>query len=242
MAATPRLERFDLRPNSRLGARYQVLEQLGSGWEGEVYKIRERGTGIERAAKLFFPHRNPKDRVARIYAKKLHKLRYCPIVIQYVSQDQVEIKGRTVTMLVSEFVEGELLSAFLKRQPGRRLPPFQAMHLLYALASGVADMHHYGEYHGDLHMDNVIVQRCGLEFDCKLLDFYDWEGSKRESRQEDIVDLVKLFYEAVGGKRSYARLPDEVKAICRGLKRSLILAEFPRIEALLTHLETFQWA
>ena len=203
--------------------------------------VRERGTGIERAAKLFFPHRNPKDRVARIYAKKLHKLRFCPLVIQYISQDQIELQGHTVTMLVSEFVEGELLSAFLKRQPGKRLAPFPAMHLLYALASGVADMHHAGEYHGDLHMDNVIIQRCGLEFDCKLLDFYDWEGSKKESRQEDIVDLIKLFHEALGGPKLYARQPPEVKAICRGLKRSLILAEFPRIEALITHLETFQW-
>jgi len=239
--AAQRLERFDLKPGTRLGSRYQILELLGRGWEGEVYKIRERGTGVERAAKLFFPHRNPKDRVARIYAKKLHKLRFCPLVIQYVSQDTVEIQGFQVTVLVSEFVEGELLSAFLKRQPGRRLGPFQAMHLLYTLACGVADMHHAGLYHGDLHTDNVIVERCGLEFDCKLLDFYHWEGSKRESRQEDIVDLIKLFHESLGGRKHYARQPAVVKAICRGLKRSLILGDFPRIEALIHHLETFQW-
>ena len=44
---------------------------------------------------------------------------------------------KTISLLVSEFVEGELLGAYLARHPGKRLQPFQAIHLLYALSKGV---------------------------------------------------------------------------------------------------------
>ena len=51
-----------------------MVTLLGAGWEGEVYLVRERGTGIERTVKIFFPRRNPRDRTLRFYARKLHKL------------------------------------------------------------------------------------------------------------------------------------------------------------------------
>ena len=39
----------------RWARKYKVLSMLGRGWEGEVYKIKEVTTNIERAAKIFFP-------------------------------------------------------------------------------------------------------------------------------------------------------------------------------------------
>ena len=48
---------------------------------------------------------------------------------------KVEFAGRDVTLLVSDYVEGEPLSAFLRRQPGRRLGFFQGLHLLHDLAA-----------------------------------------------------------------------------------------------------------
>ncbi len=86
-----------------------------------------------------------------------------------------------MSFLVSEYVEGELLSAFLKRQPGRRLSAFQGAHLLHALASGIEAIHNVGEYHGDLHTDNVIVLRHGLGFELKLLDMYSWGAPNAEN-------------------------------------------------------------
>ena len=67
--------------------------------------------------------------------------------------------------MLSDFVEGELLSKFLKRQRGGRLSPFQGIHLLHALASGIECIHSLGEYHGDLHTENIIVTRFGLGFE-----------------------------------------------------------------------------
>src|SRR5690606_25637476 len=147
----------------------------------------------------FFPQRNPKSRISRFYAQKLHTLRHCPIVIQYHTEETITFRRTPITVLVSEYVEGELLSACLKRQPGTRLSPFQAVHLLHALAVGMEGIHHLGEYHGDLHPDNIIVSRYGLSFDLKVLDMFHWSHPKRVNIQDDICDLIRLFYDALGG-------------------------------------------
>jgi len=232
---------FNLIPGRVLARKYEVIKTLGTGWEGEVYLVRELATGIERAVKLFFPQRNPRDRAAKFYACKLHKLRYCPMVIQYYTQETITFRGFSITLLVSEFVEGELLSDFLARQPGKRLGAFPAIHLLHTLASGIECIHRMKEYHGDLHTDNIIVQRYGLGFDLKLMDFFHWGAPSSENIRDDVVDLVKIFYEAIGGRRHYSRQPPIVKAICRGLKRSLILENFRTAGELREYLETMDW-
>lgn len=235
------IQSFDLKPGRILARKYEVVDRLGGGWEGEVYKIREKNTHIERAAKLFFPHRNPGNRTAKAYARKLHKLRGCPIVIHYHTEEIVALRRQQITVLVSEYVEGELLTNFLKRQPGGRLHATQAVHLLYALVSGLECVHQAREYHGDLHSDNIIVERYGLQFHLKILDLFHWPGQKRVGMQDDICFLVRILYDALGGVRYYSRQPKEIKHICLGLKRSLIIKRFPTVTQLRQHLEALVW-
>jgi tRNA A-37 threonylcarbamoyl transferase component Bud32 len=236
-----KIESFNLEPGTMVAGKYKVLGPLGSGWEGEVYKIVETRTGIERAAKFFYPHRNRRDRISRRYARKLHKLRHCPILIQYHTEETFEYDGVDITVLVSEYVEGIMLSEFLRGMPGGRLVDFEALHLLYALVKGIEQIHLKGEYHGDLHLDNVIISRYGLTFELKVLDFFHWEATKAENRQTDVCDLVRIFYDCLGGRRHYARQPDAVKYIISGLKRSLIIRKFRTVTHLRKHLETMQW-
>lgn len=240
--ACPIIDSFSLAAGHVLANKYAVIARLGAGWEGEVYLIRELATGIERTAKFFFPHRNVNDRASRFYAKKLHKLRHCPIIIQYYTHETVVLCKSRITFLVSEFVEGELLSEFLQRQPGKRLTPFQAVHLLHALATGIECVHQIGDYHGDLHTDNIIVQHFGLEFDLKLVDMFHWGAPRAEHIREDVVDLIRIFYDALGGQKYYARQPQEVKAICCGLKRTLILKKFRSAGKLRRYLESMRWS
>ena len=235
------IDSFDLKPGRILARKYEVVSLLGGGWEGEVYKIREKNTHIERAAKLFFPQRNPRNKTAKAYARKLHKLRACPIVIHYHTEEIVPVRRQPITVLVSEYVEGELLSDFLKRQPGGRLHATQAIHLLYALVVGMECIHQAREYHGDLHSENIIVESYGLQFQLKILDFFQWQGPKRAVLQDDICDLVRILYDSLGGVRFYSRQPREIKAICLGLKRSLILKRFPTVTHLRQYLEALRW-
>jgi hypothetical protein len=142
---------------------------------------------------------------------------------------------------VSDFVEGQPLSEFLKYQPGRRLTPFQGLHLLHALAAGIEPIHNLREYHGDIHDENIVIQRFGIGFDLKLLDMFHWGSPRPENLQDDVCDMIRVFYDAIGGQRHYAKHPPEIKAICCGLKRSLILRKFKTAGQLRQYLEIMQW-
>jgi serine/threonine protein kinase len=237
----PRISDFDLQPGRIIANKYEILERLGAGWEGEVYKIIERDIGIVRAAKIFYPQRNPRNRIVKLYAKKLHNLRHCPIIIQYHTKEIIKFRRTPITVLISEYVEGEKLSDFVNRQRGKRLLPFQAIHLLYALTIGMEQIHYAREYHGDLHTDNIIVKHYGLGFDLKVIDFYHWSASKRENIQGDIVDMIRILYDVLGGARHYSNQPKNIKEICCGLKKGLILKKFPSTARLREHIESMEW-
>ena len=238
----PKIDAFDFEPGRRLAGKYAVETFLGSGWEGEVYKVVELKTGIPRAAKIFYPQRNECDRAVRFYATKLNRLRKCPIVIQYHHWEPIRFRKMTVTCLVSEFVEGELLSKFIARQRGKRLQAFEALHLLHALTVGLEQIHAVREYHSDIHSDNILVKRRGIHFETKLVDFFDWGPPTSAKIREDVIQLVHLFYELVGGQKRYTNQPSEIKAICCGLRRDLITRKFPTAEHLRRHLESFVWS
>lgn len=228
---------FDLAPGRVIASKYEVVRKLGQGWEGEVYQIRERNSGIDRAAKLFYPQRNPDNRVVRFYARKLHKLRQCSMVIQYHNEEILTFRGHRITALISEFVDGQLLDQFVNEQRGKRLAPYMALHLLHALAKGLEEIHQLGDYHGDLHTENVIVQHYGLHFELRLLDMYNWGAPRPVNILDDTVDLIRIFYDALGGAKHYRNHPDWVKSICCGLKRSLISKKYRSAGQLRTYIE-----
>ncbi len=236
-----KIEAFDFKPGRRIAGKYIVQEKLGAGWEGEVYKVLELHTNIVRAAKLFYPHRNVGFKRSVKFAKKLHKLADCTIVMNYHAQEILKIKGHDIICIVCEFIEGDMLSQILNRQKGKRLPDFQALHLLYALTKGIESIHLYGEYHGDLHTDNIIVRRYGLGFDIKVIDLHHWGDSKKDNRDEDIIKMIRVFYDALGGEKFYMKQPHAVKKIIKGLKRSLILKEFRTASDLRWYIENLDW-
>jgi tRNA A-37 threonylcarbamoyl transferase component Bud32 len=240
-ARPSRIEAFNLRVGRYLAGKYEVEGLLGAGWEGEVYKVVERRTGITCAAKLFFPHRNERDRSVKMYARKLDRLRDCSLVIRYHSSEALWHRGQRVSCLISEFVEGELLSDLIESQPGGRLTPFEALHLIHALTAGLEQIHLAREYHGDIHPENVMVRRRGIAFDLKLVDFFHHSLPKADMFREDIVSVIHLLHTAVGGRDRYAKAPRVIKGICRGLRRDLIARKFPTAGHLRRHLESFPW-
>lgn len=225
-----------------INGKYRIISKLGGGWEGEVYKVEEISTGIVRAAKFFLPVRNKNNINARRYAKKLHKLRSCSILIQYFTQETMLFKGEKVTYLISDYVEGETLSAFLNNFRGSKLPPYEALHLLHSLVRGLEKIHAFREYHGDLHSDNVIIQRYGLGFKVRILDLFHWGTPKSQDFKDDLVDVIRLFYDVLGGQKTYKKMPPEVKEIVCGLKKSLITARFKNMSQLRIHIENLSWS
>jgi len=241
MVKRKRIAGFNFPEGSIIQNKFKIGKRLGGGWESEVYRVYELMTGIERAAKFFFPHRNRGNKAAKFHAKKLHKLRNCSILIQYLTGGKIESQGQEVTYLVSDYVEGEVLEDFLNRQSGKKISPFQAIHLLHAMANGIEEIHRLKEYHGDLHSNNIIVQRHGLGFELKILDMYHWGQANKENYQHDILNMIRIFYEAIGGAKHYAKMPPTVKNIICGQKSSLILKKYKSVFRLRSHLENMEW-
>jgi serine/threonine protein kinase len=235
------ISQLGLRPGLTLGRNYYIVEFLGSGWEGEVYKVEERKTGILRAAKIFYDHRRLKPTRFRCYTRKLHKLRGCPIITQYHHRDIARVSGRQVEILVSDLAEGILLSTYLGQCPGKRLIPFEALHLIHSLALGVEQIHFLGEYHGDIHTDNIMVSKKGLGFAVHLIDFLDLGRSTREKIQIDVYDMLGVLHELVGGANGYKRCGEEIRELVLGRRHDLISRKFRTAGQLRVALENLEW-
>lgn len=236
-----RIESFELGPGRKIGRRYVVEQLLGAGVEGEVYQIRELDTGIRRAAKLYFPHRNPRHRSSIRHAQKLNVLRHCPIVLQYHHSEQMQIRRQNVICLISELCDGVPLEKWVRKHRGGRLDPFRALNVMYHLVRGIEAIHALGQYHADVHSENILIQPRGVQFNIRLVDFYDWGRPARFKQHQDICDTIQVFYECLGGREHYAKQPPEVRHICAGMKRTLILQRFATMTALRQHLEAFDW-
>lgn len=229
-------------PGRKVGPRYIIESLLGVGSEGEVYQIRELDTGILRAAKFYFPHRDPKKRQSILHARKLNALRRCPVVLQYHHSEVITVRKQSVVAMISELYEGQQLEKWVALFPGKRLRPYTALHVFYNLVRGLEDIHACRYYHADVHTQNILIQPRGVEFDLKLIDFYDWGAAAKWKQKQDITDAIIVFYECLGGASHYASLPGDIKHIIAGLKRSLILKRFSTMVTLRKHLETFEWS
>ena len=79
------------------------------------------------------------------------------------------------------------------------------------------------------------------EFLFKLLDLFHWGPANRENRHHDLCSIIRIFYDALGGARFYAKQSRRIKDIVRGNKRSLILKRFPTATHLRLYLEALGW-
>lgn len=233
---------FSYSPGREIGGKYVIEGFLGRGWEGEVYRVVEKRTGALRAAKVFFPERNPADRAVDFYAKKLERLRSCSIVIKYHHSESIRHRGRAVTVLISEYVEGEKLDELIRRTRGRGLAEYEALQIWYALIVGLESVHAEREYHGDLHTGNLLVQRRGVHFGVKLVDMFNHGKTSRANMQHDLMCAVRLLYDMLGGRRRYSAQRPEVRWMMGGLRPSLVLKRFPTVSRLRAYLDEFAWS
>ncbi|MEM9416308.1 MAG: protein kinase [Planctomycetota bacterium] len=239
MPKTPPLP--TLMPGRKIGSQYVVEALIGTGSEGAVYRIIDQQTGIHRAAKVFHADRQGRPRDTAPHARKLDRLRHCEIILRYLHHESVTVQRQKINVMISEFCEGIPLQAFIDMQPGQRLPPYMALHVLGALSRGLAEVHAEQEYHADVHTENILIQPRGIHFDLKLIDFYEWGRCTAAKQRQDIIDTARVLYDMIGGARHYAKAPPMIRTICCGLQHQRILKRYPTIHALAAHLNGFAW-
>lgn len=142
---------------------YKIGERLGAGGMGEVYVAEDTRLGRQVALK-FLPasYQYDPDRRARFFkeARAASALRSPYIAAIYDIGEHEE-----AAFIVMEYVEGELLSTKLARNP---LPIVDAIDIAMQVADALDEAHGLGIVHRDIKSSNLIITERGL---VKVLDF-----------------------------------------------------------------------
>jgi eukaryotic-like serine/threonine-protein kinase len=144
--------------------KYEVLDVLGRGGMGVVYRARDARLGRTVAVKMLTEgFAGAPDMLRRFYeeANRHAALQHNNIVIVFDAGDQ---DGEPY--IVMEFVEGTGLDKILKEE--QRLRPEVALSVVEQVCLALAYAHRKGVIHRDVKPANVIVQKNGT---AKLLDF-----------------------------------------------------------------------
>ncbi|GLX00619.1 serine/threonine-protein kinase [Microtetraspora sp. NBRC 16547] len=148
-----------------LGSRYVLLDEIGAGGMGTVWRARHRETGETVAVKLLRESlTGDQDLVLRFVQERnvMRTLRHPNIV---TVRDFV-IEGERLA-LVMDLVDGGDLRTLL-RQHGT-LPPAEAARLMAQVADALAAAHAAGVVHRDIKPGNVLID--GATGQVRLTDF-----------------------------------------------------------------------
>jgi serine/threonine protein kinase len=135
-----------------LGGKYELLEEVGHGPSGLVFRARDLALGRIVAVKVPRPETlaSPEDRERWLReARHLAHLRHPGIVTLY---EVLQVGNKF--FLVSEFVDGQTLEARLRAGP---LSFRQAARLLARVAKALHYAHKQGVIHPDLKPSNIML-------------------------------------------------------------------------------------
>ncbi|HMG86673.1 MAG TPA: protein kinase [Terracidiphilus sp.] len=151
-----------LSPGTRLG-RFTIVDQLGAGGMGVVYRARDEKLEREVAIKMVSKGVLASEEARRHFRREalaLAKLNHAHIAAVY---DVGEQDG--ADFLVMELVEGQSLAAKLRVGP---LKVNEATVIARQVADALGEAHEHGVIHRDLKPANVMITPKG---DAKVLDF-----------------------------------------------------------------------
>ncbi|MGA2363547.1 MAG: protein kinase [Candidatus Aminicenantales bacterium] len=154
----------ELTTGSTFAGRYQVIEELGHGGMGRVYKVQDTDIKEKVALKLLRPEITlDKEAVERFsnelkLARKIGHRNVCRMF------DLGRAEG--TTFITMEFVPGEDLKSFLHR--AKQLSIGTAISIAKQVCEGLEEAHRLGVVHRDLKPGNIMIDKDG---DAKIMDF-----------------------------------------------------------------------
>jgi serine/threonine protein kinase len=211
--ATFEIERGDL-----FADRYEIIEPLGQGGMGKVFKAYDRKVGEVVALKLIRPEISVNDKAIERFRNELKFARK----ISHRNVCRMHDMGeegffRYITM---EYVSGEDLKRFIRR--AGTLSAGKAVHIAKQVGEGLAEAHRLGVVHRDLKPQNIMIDQDGNAhiMDFGIARFADAEGMtgsgvmigtpeymspeqaelKDVDARADIYSLGVALYEMVSGR------------------------------------------
>ena len=147
--------------------RFELLEQLGKGGMGVVWKARDTETGEIIALKLLHElYVDDEDYVARLEREvEIARRIDSPYVVKVLGYGQ----QAGVPYVAMEYVEGQSLRELLREKRKLSWDEWgQAKTILRQTAEGLAAVHAAGVIHRDIKPSNILIAKDGM---AKLADF-----------------------------------------------------------------------
>jgi serine/threonine protein kinase/tetratricopeptide (TPR) repeat protein len=154
----------ELLPGALFARRYQVIEELGVGGMGRVYRVLDRKLDEEIALKLIRPEIASDRAVLERFSSELKLARQ--VVAKNVARMFDLNEEGNVPYITMEYVRGENLRRLIRKVG--RLAAGQAIPIACQICEGLAEAHRLGIVHRDLKPQNVMIDEDGQ---AKIMDF-----------------------------------------------------------------------
>lgn len=154
----------ELSVGTTFAGRYQVMEELGKGGMGRVYKAFDSEIREHVALKILNPEVASGEGMIERFRNELKLARR----IAHRSVCRMFDLGRTgdTTYITMEFVSGEDLKNLLRRVG--QLPAQRTVAIAKEVTEGLAEAHRQGVIHRDLKPQNIMIDRTG---NAHIMDF-----------------------------------------------------------------------
>lgn len=158
------------RPGDRVG-NYQLIELLGEGTMGRVFRARDLDAEREVAIKIVRPEHSRNVEVLRRFfqeAEAVERVRHENIVKAIDFQQETRKSGLPRAFCVMELLEGESFEHRLRRGA---CSLGDAVDVMAQVCDALEAAHQLGVVHRDIKPDNIFVTQRGGVLHAKVLDF-----------------------------------------------------------------------
>jgi len=154
----------ELTRGSLFAGRYEIIEELGRGGMGTVYRAEDRQTKEEIALKLIKPEISTRKKTIERFRNELttaRRIRHKNICGMFdLGED------REKYFITMEYVPGEDLKSFIRRSKRLSIP--NLISIAGQISDGLSAAHAQGVVHRDLKPSNIMVDRDG---NARIMDF-----------------------------------------------------------------------
>ena len=161
-----------LAPGTILGEKYELLEQIGRGGMGVVWKANDQIADRPVALK-FVPNElndfETEMQQVRETFKRVHALQHQSICPLYTLEDG----GPLGYYLVMKYLEGETLASYAARKDPERngLSPKRVLPILHRAASALDYAHRNKVIHRDIKPSNIFLEKTDEGVVVQIIDF-----------------------------------------------------------------------